>query len=85
MQHSATVSGGNSGGPLFDDCGWVIGVNTQRPHVGGGLTVGRHALLVDRALDDERLSRQHALFSRLDGTVCVEDLNSSDGTRVNGK
>ena len=51
----------------------------------GGFTVGRHALLVDRALDDRRLSRRHARFSRLDGTVCVEDLNSSNGTRVNGK
>ena len=51
----------------------------------GGFTVGRHALLVDRALDDGRLSRRHARFSRLDGSVCVEDLNSSNGTRVNGK
>ena len=33
LQHSAVVSGGSSGGPLFDDCGRMIGVNTQRPHV----------------------------------------------------
>ncbi len=28
IQHSANIHGGNSGGPLYDSCGRVIGVNT---------------------------------------------------------
>ncbi len=28
IQHSAIISGGNSGGPLLDECGSVVGINT---------------------------------------------------------
>ena len=72
----------------FDARGMKVAIALGRADLdrqAGGFTVGRHALLVDRALDDRRLSRRHARFSCLDGSVCVEDLNSSNGTRVNGK
>ena len=50
----------------------------------GGFTVGRHPLLVDHVLDGKRLSKRHARFSGGSGSVFVEDLNSSNGTSVNG-
>ena len=50
----------------------------------GGFTVGRHPLLVDHVLNGDQLSKRHARFSGSDGSVFVEDLNSSNGTSVNG-
>ena len=38
IQHSAKINPGNSGGPLLDDCGRVVGVNTQG--LQGGSEVG---------------------------------------------
>ena len=51
----------------------------------GGFVLGRDETLVDAVLDHGSVSLRHARLSRLnDGRLCVEDLNSTNGTRVNG-
>ena len=51
----------------------------------GGFVLGRDEMLVDAVLDHRSVSHRHARLTRLDGRLCVEDLNSTNGTRVNGR
>jgi len=49
--------------------------------------IGRDIRSVDLPIEDERISRIHCqlIFSPVDSTVSVEDLGSTNGTRVNGQ
>jgi pSer/pThr/pTyr-binding forkhead associated (FHA) protein len=50
-----------------------------------GLTIGRHHALAERVLDDPSISRRHARLA-LDGAdLVIEDLNSLNGTAVDGE
>jgi len=53
-------------------------------HDGQAVVVGR-ARPADVPVRDPSLSRQHARFEYVDGELWVEDLGSTNGTRVNGK
>jgi pSer/pThr/pTyr-binding forkhead associated (FHA) protein len=53
-------------------------------HLGGTLTLGR-GTAADLMIPDEAVSREHASVRIDGGTVVVEDLDSSNGTRVNGE
>ncbi len=48
-----------------------------------GASIGR-SKMADIKLDDTSLSRLHCSFSVVSGTVYVQDLNSSNGTQLNG-
>ena len=51
----------------------------------GGYVVGRHAALSDHAIEDPNLSRRHLRIT-VDNRQChIEDLNSTNGTRINGR
>ena len=50
----------------------------------GGCVIGRYEPLTDIVIDDPTVSSRHARVIRDGRGFCVEDLNSSNGTRVNG-
>lgn len=52
---------------------------------GKGLSIGRSRELSDFVLDDEQISRRHLRVSYQDNKIQVEDLNSSNGSYLNGK
>jgi ABC transport system ATP-binding/permease protein len=63
------------------------GVATVRDRVplGHGLTVGRQAIPGQVVLDHPNVSRRHAAFEIVDGTVVLRDLGGTNGTYVNGE
>ena len=52
---------------------------------GHGLAIGRSPALVDAELPDDRVSRRHLRIRWTGDGFEVEDLNSSNGTAVNGE
>ena len=52
--------------------------------LGGECVIGRHPT-VDFVLEDKLASRRHLRVYPLDGSWVVEDLGSTNGTRVNGQ
>lgn len=50
-----------------------------------GLTLGRHPELADSTLDDPSVSRRHVRLTLSDGNLVLEDLNSLNGTVLNGE
>jgi transcriptional regulator with AAA-type ATPase domain len=55
-----------------------------RREITGELTIGRSAAC-EIALDDDKVSRQHARIELDGGQLKIRDLGSRNGTRVNGK
>jgi hypothetical protein len=50
-----------------------------------GLVVGRHPALCDRVIDDPSVSRRHMRIGMAEGRPYVEDLNSLNGTLLDGE
>ena len=62
------------------------GIATARDRVllDHGLTLGRQAIPGQVVLDHPNVSRRHAAFEIVDGTVVLRDLGGTNGTYVNG-
>jgi serine protease Do len=77
LQTDAAVNPGNSGGPLFDGQGQVIGINAQIYTRSGGFQGLSFAIPIDVALQvkDQIVATGHANHARLG--VSVQDLNQA--------
>jgi predicted component of type VI protein secretion system len=51
----------------------------------GGFVLGSDPYLVDAVVDHPSVSRRHARLTRHRARICIEDLHSVNGTRVNGR
>jgi predicted component of type VI protein secretion system len=49
-----------------------------------GIVIGRHPALCDRVIDDSSVSRRHLRIGMAEGKSYVEDLNSLNGTLLDG-
>lgn len=50
-----------------------------------GVSIGRHPALCERVLDEDSVSRRHFRIGIADGRLFVEDLNSLNGTQLDGQ
>ena len=58
---------------------------TDLQHAYLGVTVGRHAQLCERVLDDPSVSRRHFRLAQDASGLLVEDVNSLNGTLLEGE
>lgn len=65
---------------IFDGRGKKYSVS---PDIVTSLFIGKHAGN-DLVLEDSRVSRQHAVIEKLESAIAIQDLNSTNGTFVNG-
>lgn len=77
IQTDAAVNPGNSGGPLFDGAGNVIGINTQIYSQTGGYQGLSFAVPIDMALKIKDQIVQHGRATHARLGVQVQDLNQT--------
>jgi FHA domain len=87
---------GRASAPL--EAGWVLSGrdgagrpirlvfgDTELSEIYLGLVVGRHPALCDRVIEDPSVSRRHMRIGMAEGKPYVEDLNSLNGTLLDGE
>ena len=92
---ASASSAARAGTPL--EAGWVLSGrdgsgrpvrlvfgDTELSQVYLGIVIGRHPALCDRVIDDPSVSRRHMRIGMAEGKPYVEDLNSLNGTLLDG-
>jgi hypothetical protein len=95
---AAGAAAGTQGGGLATTSGWALSgfdsdgkavrisvANETLARAARGLVIGRQESLSDLVLEDNTVSRRHARVVELNGGVGIVDLNSSNGTAINGQ
>jgi predicted component of type VI protein secretion system len=75
------LTGGSADGPPVK---LVLG-ETELSQAYLGVIIGRHPGLCDRVIDDPGISRRHLRVGLADGGLFAEDLNSLNGTLLDGE
>jgi hypothetical protein len=94
----AIGAGPAAGGAPAPEAGWVLSGfdaegrtvrvtigDTQLARAQKGLVIGRQRSLAELLLTDGSVSRRHARVVPLDGGIGIIDLNSSNGTMIDGR
>jgi len=81
LLHTASIGAGNSGGPLLDDCGRVIGINSFGTVSDNGTDASFYFAVSMREIT--RFLREAGVTARLNSAPCrsLADLNRSESER----
>lgn len=81
LLHTASIGAGNSGGPLLDDCGRVIGINSFGTISDNGTDASFYFAVSMREI--MRFLKQAGVTPQLNSTPCrsIADLNRSESER----
>ena len=63
---------------------YVINVSEMALGYTDGVVLGRSPTNSEFIIDHQEVSREHIRLTQVDGTLCVEDLRTLNGTKVNG-
>ena len=86
LDHDVNIGHGNSGGPLFDECGRIIGINTQGLDAGTikGLSLADNVKNSSRITELITVLKSQSISATVTSEPCVLNTGSTSTTTVAG-